>query len=172
MAMQFEISEQDSKKAKIPHEIFLTNLIFNHILLFVTIISASSLAHYVVIVPIFSILSLIAIFIGARRARTKASWYVSGHWQICVKRSRIFLTMIIILLVIIGIIWTLAEGNLRPQHWAIGGAAILPVMVTILVLIVMESEALHHAKIGMLPNWIKERFPEGSLEPLVEEAVD
>ncbi|MCW9014488.1 MAG: hypothetical protein OQL06_11955 [Gammaproteobacteria bacterium] len=171
MTMQFEISEQESKKAKIPHEIFLTNLIFNHILLFVAIISASSLAKYVVIVPVFSVLSLLYLFYGAHRAKTKASWYVNGHWQLCARRSRVFLIMIGIMLTIFGIIWLVSGGNLRPQHWALGGAAFLPTMVTVLVLIIMESEALHHAKIGILPDWVKDRFPEGSLEPLVDEAA-
>lgn len=171
MSMQFEISEEDSKKAKIPHEIFLTNLIFNHILVFVAIMSASSLTQYVVIVPIFSVLSLIYIFWGAYRAKSKASWYVNGHWQLCVKRSRLFLIMLSVIGAIFLIIWLVSGGNLRPQHWAIGGAAFLPMMVTVLVLIIMESEALHHAKQGILPDWIKSRFPDGSLEPVSTEEV-
>ncbi|MCW8955261.1 MAG: hypothetical protein OQL09_00130, partial [Gammaproteobacteria bacterium] len=79
MTLKFEISEQDSRKAKIPHEIFLTNLIFNHVLVFVAILSASSLTQYVVVVPIASILSLVYLFWGASRAKQNASWYVSGH---------------------------------------------------------------------------------------------
>ena len=169
--MQYEITEQDARKSKIPHEIFLTNLIFNHILLFVTIMSASSLTKYVVIIPIFSILSLIAIFIGAQMAKKKASWYVNGHWQICVKRSKLFLAMIMGLLLIVAAIWMISGGDLKPQHWAIGGATFLPVMVTVLILIVMESDALHQAKIGMLPNWVREKFPEGALEPVAEESA-
>ncbi len=31
--MRFEVSDRDIKKANIPHEIFLTNLIGNHILM-------------------------------------------------------------------------------------------------------------------------------------------
>ena len=169
MALTFEISDLESKKAKIPHEIFLTNLIFNHILVFVAIMSASSLTKYVVVVPIISILSMVAIFIGAWRAKSKASWYVNGHWQLCAKRSRIFLIMISIVLAVFVILWFVSGGNLRPQHWALGGAAFLPTMVTVLVLIIMESESLHHAKIGVLPDWLFERFPEGAPQPLKEE---
>ncbi len=33
--MILEISDQESKKAKIPHELFLSNLIGNHILWFI-----------------------------------------------------------------------------------------------------------------------------------------
>ena len=43
--MKYDISPQDIKKSRVPHEVFLTNLIFNHILGFVAIISASSLTQ-------------------------------------------------------------------------------------------------------------------------------
>lgn len=169
MTLKFEISEQDSRKAKIPHEIFLTNLIFNHILVFVAILSASSLTQYIVVVPIASILSLLYLFWGASRAKQKASWYVSGHWQLTARRSRIFLIMISLVLVVFAILWLVSGGHLRPQHWALGAAAFLPTMVTVLALIIMESEALHHAKIGQLPDWISERFPDGALTPIIKE---
>ena len=62
-------------------------------------------------------------------------------------------------------------GQLRPQHWALGAAAFLPTMVTVLALIIMESEALHHAKIGLLPDWVLDRFPKGAMTPIIEEEV-
>ena len=171
MTLKFEISEQDSRKAKIPHEIFLTNLIFNHILVFVAILSASSLTQYIVLVPIASILSLLYLFWGARRARQNSSWYVSGHWQLAARRSRIFLIMISLVLAVFALLWLVSGGQLRPQHWALGAAAFLPTMVTVLALIIMESEALHHAKIGLLPDWVLDRFPKGAMTPIIEEEV-
>lgn len=171
MTLKFDISEQDSRKAKIPHEIFLTNLIFNHILVFVAILSASSLTQYIVLVPIASILSLLYLFWGAGRAKQNASWYVSGHWQLAAKRSKIFLIMISLVLAVFAILWLVSGGNLRPQHWALGAAAFLPTMVTVLALIIMESEALHHAKIGLLPDWVLNRFPNGAMTPIIEEEV-
>ena len=171
MTMKFQVSDEEAKKAKHPHEIFLINLIFNHILVFVAIMSASSLAKYVVIVPIVSVIIILYLIFGAMRAKTKASWYVNGHWQLCAKRNRIFLIMIAIMGMAFAGLYLASGGHMRPQHWALGGAAALPTMVTVLVLIIMESEALHHAKIGMLPDWVKEKFPEGALEPVTEEPV-
>ena len=92
MTMQFSITEEESTKAKHPHDIFLLNLILNHILIFVAILSASSLAQYIVVVPVISVLSMIYRVRGALRAKTKASGYVNGHLQLCAKRSRLFLT--------------------------------------------------------------------------------
>lgn len=168
MALKFAVSDTEIKQAKLPHDIFLINLIFNHILVFAAILTASSLAHYVVIVPIFSILSMIFIFIGAMRAKNKYSWYVNGHWQVCVSRSKKFMLMVVVMLLILLSLWIFSGGNMRPQHWAIGGATVLPVMVMVLILIIMESDSLHQAKIGVLPDWVKEQFPDGAPQPVEE----
>lgn len=169
MPSTYAISESEIKQAKHPHDIFLLNLIFNHILVFASILSASSLAQYIVIVPIFSILSMLYIFIGAARAKNKYSWYVNGHWQVCVSRSKKFLLVVVAMLSVFLMIWLVSGGHMRPQHWAIGGATVLPVMVTVLILIIMESESLHHAKIGVLPDWVKQQFPQGAPEAVEEQ---
>jgi hypothetical protein len=174
MAQQFAVSAEDGKKARIPHDILLVNLIFNHILVFVACLASTILLEYIFIVPILSVLLLSTIFIGAQRARVRLSnsgsgWYVSGHWQLCARRSLIFLVMLAILGAVFMLIYWLADGYLRPQHWALGGAASFPVMVAVLALIVMESEALNNAKAGVLPNWIRDRFPYNAAEPIAAE---
>jgi hypothetical protein len=164
--MKYDIAADELKKARVPHEVFLTNLIFNHILVFVAIISASSLTQYVVIVPIFSVVSLIYLFWGASRASKHASWYVNAHWQIAARRSRFFLIMLAVMGSIMAAVFMVSGGDMKPQHWALGGVAFLPVMITVLGLIVFESESLHQAKNGVLPDWVSERFPENALTPL------
>ena len=87
MAQQFEITAEDSKKARLPHDLLLINLIFNHILVFVACLTTTVLVDYIVIVPIASAILLVSIFIGAQRSKNnvlkgKTSWYVSGHWQL------------------------------------------------------------------------------------------
>ena len=164
MSLKFTVTDSEIKQAKHPHDIFLINLIFNHVLVFVTILSASSLTHYIFIVPVFSLLSMMYIFIGATRARKKYSWYVSGHWQVCLSRSKKFLYVVSAMLVVFLILWLVSGGHLRPQHWAMGGATIFPVMVMVLILVVLESESLHNAKQGILPDWILERFPQDAPE--------
>jgi len=166
--MTYDVSAEDLKKARVPHEIFLTNLIFNHVLVFVAILSASSLIQYIVIVPVFSFVSLAYLFWGAGRAKKNASWYVSGHWQIAARRSGFFLLMLTAMCLVLGIIYWVSGGDMKPQHWAFSGVAFLPIMVTVLGLIVFESESLHQAKKSMLPKWVSERFPENALIPIDE----
>lgn len=161
--MQFEVSEADIKRAKQPHELFLFNLIFNHILIFVAILSASSLQRFVVIVPAVSVCILAYTFWRARRALKHDPWFAMCHWQIVARRSLAFLGMLTLMGIAIAILWFVSGGNFRPQHYAFGGAAMLPTMVTVLVLIVMESDALHQAKQGMVSDKLVGQFPEGAL---------
>ncbi len=59
-------------------------------------------------------------------------------------------------------------SDLRPGHFAIGGIVMLPTLFTILVLIIMESNAVHKANIGEVPGWLIERFPpSGEYTPLL-----
>lgn len=163
--MQYHVSEEDIKAAKWPHDLFLINLIFNHILMFVAFLSASSLWQWVIIVPIASLLILVYSLWRAKKSLTADSWYVKCHWQICHKRSMMFIGMIVLMLLAMTAILLVSDGNPRPQHIALGGAAILPTMVMVLVLIVFETEALDDARKGRVPDNVVKRFPEGQYDP-------
>jgi len=43
MNKQYDVSEAETKKSHVPHEILITNLVFNYILIFMAVLSASSL---------------------------------------------------------------------------------------------------------------------------------
>jgi hypothetical protein len=50
-------------------------------------------------------------------------------------------------------------GMMKEAVYAmIGGLGILPTLVSVLVLIVIESDSLHHARVGTLPKWALRRF--------------
>lgn len=157
--MRYEVSQEEIKQAENPHQWFLVNLITNHILLFVGILSASSLQQYVVVVPIISLVLLTYILWGAKRARLRSPWYVNCHWQVAARRSRIFIVMLAIMGLVILAVLLVSGGNPRPQHFAFGGVGILPTMIAVLVLIVMEQDAMNQARNGLLPKWVVERYP-------------
>ena len=49
------------------------------------------------------------------------------------------------------------------------GMGILPIMVTVLVLILFESETLYHANQAKLPAWVVELHPNPPDNPVIEE---
>ena len=165
--MEYDVSEEDRKKAKIPHELFLTNLIGNHILWFVS--SLGVVGDYwqpLAMVPTVSLITVFYTMWRAKRARSEESWFVMCHWQLAVKRSQILLGVMLFLLAVIILGWA-AYTYLGLMDIAVkamvGGMGILPVMMTVLVLIMMEIDAMHQATQGKLAVKIAEAYPNPEL---------
>ena len=171
--MIFEITEEESHKAKIPHEIFLSNLIGNHILWFIAALGlAGSYIQPLLLVPIVSLATLVYILWRARRSPGRDSWYVMCHWQICATRSRLFILMLFALAGVSGIGWSahVYLGLMKEAAYAlVGGLGILPVMVTVLVLIIMESDSLHQATLHTLPKSVGERYSDAGMPAILDE---
>jgi membrane-associated HD superfamily phosphohydrolase len=159
--MYFNVSEEEARKAKAPHDLFLINLIFNHIFMFAAFLTASSLWKWVILVPIFSFIVLTYTIIRARYSLKNDSWYVMCHWQICAKRSWLFIGMISLMLLVVALILVVSGGHPKPQQIALAGIAILPTMITTFVLIIMETVSLDDSKNGRVPDAVVERFPDG-----------
>jgi hypothetical protein len=161
--MKFDISNEVVHRAKIPHDIFLTNLIGNHILWFVAALGlVRSYWQPLALVPIVSFVLLIYTLRRAKQSKRRDEWYVYVHWQIAAERSRLFIYMLVAVLTIFFLGW-LGYSYMGMQKVVvmalIGGTGILPIMVTVLILILMESDALHQAAQGKLSRRMAEKYP-------------
>ena len=163
MNIQFDIPEEQRKKAKLPHDWFLANLIGNHILIFVgTLGMASSWAWPMLLVPLISLSVLTVIFVKGNKTKTDSPWFIMCHWQLARKRSILFISLFFIFggFAGIGMYGYYELGWMKEAVYAIvGGTSILPIMVTTLILILMESDALHQADLGKLPDKLVELYP-------------
>ena len=159
--MKFDVSAQDAKRAAHPHELLLVNLILNHVFFFVSSLGLSGPYPYLpLMVPIISVSILAYIFWRAQRAKICDPWFVSAHWQVCARRSRLFLAMLAgaSLLLLLGWLGYFYLHMAKVLVLALFSIAGLPVMITMLVLVALESEALNQACNSSLPQWAAERF--------------
>ncbi len=159
---RFDVSADEIRRAKFPHEVFLVNLIFNHIFLFVASLSVvQTFPVLIFCVPLVSFCCMTYILLQARREMHGPSWYVRCHWQLAAKRNRMFMLLLLLSAAVIGGGWAIS-GLLHlsriSTYALIGGFGLLPFMVTLLILIIMGNEAVHLAKHGMLPAWVVERY--------------
>lgn len=161
--MQFEVSPQELAKAKAPHELFLTNLVGNHILWFVASLGiANSFWQPIAMVPVFSLLMMGYTVLRAKRELKGESWFVMCHWQLAARRSKALMLVMSLLLMISLLGWVGYSylGMMEVAVYAlIGGVGLLPMLVSVLVLIVMEMDAMHLASQGKLTKGIVDRFP-------------
>ena len=161
--MRFDVSKEEIKKANVPHELFLTNLVGNHILMAIAAGGmAGSFPWLMAIIPAISFSILGYTLWRARKSLTRDSWYPMCHWQVCARRSKILILVLGLLLLISTLGWVgyTYLGMMKEAVLAlIAGVGLLPVMVTVLVLVITESDALYHAKQAKLPNWVVAQFP-------------
>jgi len=157
MHQQFNVSAEECKRAKWPHEIFLINLIFNHILIFcATVAVIGSFPLLPALVPAISFAIIGYILLKARRiAASKESWFIKAHWQIGARRNRLFMLLLTATCIIsvggLGLSKMLGWGKISTIA-LIGGVGLLPFMVVLLVLIVLGNESLFMASHGKLPK--------------------
>ncbi|BCK86557.1 hypothetical protein MIZ01_0320 [Sideroxyarcus emersonii] len=166
MHQQFSVSHEETVRAKWPHEIFLINLVFNHILVFAATFGVfSTFPLMVLVVPITSFAITGYIVFKARQiARSEETWFVKSHWEIAAQRNSNFLRLLVITCAIVG-------GGLwlsKMMAWSkittlatLGGFGILPFMVSLLVLIVLGNDSMYQARHGKLPK----RFAEQHAAP-------
>ncbi len=157
MHQQFSVSPEEAMRAKWPHEIFLINLIFNHIFVFVATIAVfGSFPLMPALVPVISISIIGYIIIKSKQVSVSdETWFVKAHWQICVRRNRLFILLLSIPCVItVGGLWlsSMLGWAKIPTIALIGGVGLLPFMVALLVLIVLGNESVHLARTGKLPE--------------------
>ncbi|OGS90485.1 MAG: hypothetical protein A2Z95_04605 [Gallionellales bacterium GWA2_60_18] len=167
MHQQFDVSPEEAKRAKWPHEIFLINLVFNHILVFASTFGVySTFPLMVLVVPLTSFAITAYIIVKGRQiAAGDETWFVKSHWAICAKRNRYFLLLLSAACLLIGGGYWLSQA----MGWSkiatlamLGGGAILPFMVSLLILIVLGNESVHLARVGRLPKRFVEQNPDDS----------
>lgn len=164
MSQQLDISTAESTRAKWPHEIFLINLVFNHILVFASTFGVfSTFPLMVLIVPItsFAITGYI-ILKGKQIAKSDETFFVKSHWDIAAKRNNHFMWLLSITCILVGGGFLLS----KIMGWSkiatialIGGVGLLPFMVSLLVLIVLGNQSMYEARHGKLPKRYTEQAP-------------
>jgi hypothetical protein len=165
MHQQFSVSPDEAKRAKWPHEIFLINLIFNHIFVFVaTVAVVGSFPLAPALVPFISVSIIGYILLQSKKIFAKEdSLFIKAHWAICAQRNRLFMLLLAAPCVItIGGLWlSKTLGWQKIQTIAlIGGVGLLPFMVALLILIIMGNESVHLARTGKLPKSFVDKHPE------------
>lgn len=166
MTQAYVASPEEITRAKWPHEIFLINLVFNHILVFASTFGVfSTFPLMVLIVPVTSFAITGYILVKARQvAAGNETIFVKSHWVVADKRNKHFMWLLTITCVLIGGGFLLS----KMMGWSkiatialLGGVGLLPFMVTLLVLIVLGNDSMYQARHSKIAKgYIAEQNPE------------
>ncbi len=157
MTRSYNATQDEITRAKWPHEIFLINLVFNHILVFASTFGVfSTFPWMVLIVPLtsFAITGYIAIKARQVAAGSEIA-FVKAHWALANKRNQHFMWLLLITCLIIGggLLLSKAMGWSKIATIALlGGVGLLPFMVSLLVLIVLGNDSMYQARHSKMPK--------------------
>lgn len=173
--MFFEVDEPTRRLAKVPHEVAMVNLLLVNLLLLIALLAGSFVqddspfADYklaAVLVPLALSLGIIAVTLAKSRTSPgdDQSWFAIAHWRLAAGHCKILLIAYGIGAALIGTGWLLSLGQQDPRMQelmfiALQRVAIAPILVSIMVLIMLESGALYQAGRGEVPDRLVERFP-------------
>lgn len=157
MSEKYNATPDEIVRAKWPHEIFLINLVFNHILVFASTFGVfSTFPLMVLIVPITSFAITGYILIKARMVEAgNDTIFVKAHWGLAHKRNSHFMWLLSVTCgVMAGGLWlaTTMGWSKIATIALLGGVGLLPFMVSLLILIVLGNDAVHQAKSSKLPK--------------------
>jgi hypothetical protein len=165
MQQVFTSSPAEIRAARWPHEILLINLVFNHVLVFVSTLGMiKSLPMMIVLTPLISFSIIAYILIEQKKIEASdASFFLKGHWKIAAARNRWFLYLLIFICTISGGGFYLfsAFGLSKITLWAFGiGFGFLPFMIALVTLVTLGSDSMNVARDGKLPaNFLAKNPP-------------
>lgn len=172
--MLFHIDEPTRRRAKSPHELAMVNLLLFNLLMLIALLAGSflqadsALAQYKllgVLVPMAVSLGIVGYsFANAKRTAETGPWFVAAHWRLATERYKILLIAYAVGAALIGLGWLLSQSQADPRmealmFVALQRVAIAPILLSLMVLIMLESGALYQAGRGEVPDGIAKRFP-------------
>ncbi|GEM_PF-492704 len=148
---------EDAKKASDAHERLLFNLSVVHFLL-PAILFNTEVLWLIVGLPML-ISTGIVISIMRRAAKREQPDLIYAHWLLAWRRGRYLLWSYLISLALFGLGWFFlllqADQVMRGIQLAVvGWFSLLPISLTIVVLIILETASLAQAREGVMPRQI------------------
>jgi len=159
--MNFDVSEEEKKPAKLPHTLFVLNvLLFN--LLMTPVAIVLDVGMYGFLIPLFCSLSVIAyIYIRSRRSTV---WFVDMHWRLAFRRCQFLMLGYAITALLVALGWLLSmsasDANMAEiMFTAISRVAVVPTLLAVMVTVVLEAGGHHLINRGTVPDGMVEKFP-------------
>jgi uncharacterized membrane protein len=172
--MFFPVPEADRRLAKSPHELAMVNLLLFNLAMLIALLGGSfvqadsPLAPFRglgVAVPLGISLAIVGYsFLRAARAARFEHWFVAAHWRLTTERYKLLLIAYVAGAGLIGIGWLLAHTQEKPAMQemlfiALQRVAIAPMLITLMVIIMLESGSIYQAQRGEVPDSVIRRFP-------------
>lgn len=158
--MQIDVSDTIKKRARWPHDLFVLNILFFHLLLTPATI-VLGIGELGLLLP----LGLSGMVIGYifYRSRSEPEWFVAAHWRLSFRRCKLLVAGYLGSAVIFFIGWLISQGSQGDmQHIMLivfTRIAIMPTLIMAMITVVLEASATGNVSRGEVPDVIVRDFP-------------
>lgn len=171
--MQYQVTEDEKKRAKIPHHIFNVNVIITHLFGAMIILEIGK-TYQLLLVPIISSLVIFFLYNKKKSAAKHDTWFVASHWVQAWRRGRILLFSYAVAIAMVGIymlINLIFPGGLSMNDFSTAGTqtnlgevitirfAALVIFIAVLITFMQTGIAVYDAGNGISNPTIEKVLP-------------
>jgi hypothetical protein len=124
--MQYQVTDEESQRAKNPHHIYNLNILLTHLFLSLTILKTTGNPVMFILIPLISIAVLSFIYVKAQQKIKQDTWFVAAHWILAWRRGRILIGSYIVGLTLVAIymlVQWIMPGGLSMNNFADDGSS-------------------------------------------------
>ena len=157
LTLNNEVSNEDKKAARLPHNIFMLNLALVHLMMTPAAI-ALEIGIAGILIPLFISLTIMAYtYINSKKEEFKQHPFVQYHWELSLKRYRLLLISygVTASLIAIGTLLSLSSPDPNMQEilqTVFIRIAVMPVLLVVMMCFYLESSAINLATRGLMAN--------------------
>jgi len=159
--MNFEISEEKKRLARVPHNLFVLNILLFNLLLTPAAI-VLDVGMYGFLIPLICSLSVI-LYIYLRSYK-QDDWYVEMHWRLSFRRCQFLMIGYAVTALLVAVAWliSLSANDAKMAEimfTAISRVAVVPTLLAVMATVVLEAGGYHLINSGKVPDWLIKKFP-------------
>lgn len=124
--MQYQVTDDESQRAKNPHHIYNLNILLTHLFLSLTILKTTGNPVMFILIPLISIAVLSFIYFKAQQKIKQDTWFVAAHWMLAWRRGRILIASYIVGLTLVAIymlVQWIMPGGLSMNNFSDDGSS-------------------------------------------------
>lgn len=181
--MQYQVTEDEKRRAKVPHHIFNVNVIITHLFGAMIVLEIGQ-TYQLMLVPIISSLVIFFLYIKKNSVAKHDTWFVASHWVQAWRRGRILLFsygIAVAMVAIYMLINLIFPGGLSMNDFSTAGTqtnlgevitirfAALVIFIAVLITFMQTGIAVYDAGNGISNSTIEKVLPrDGNANPEME----
>lgn len=168
--MKIDVDAATINKSRIPHNIFMLNLVLVHLLMTPAAIALEIGALGMLAPLVVSLAIMLYSLLASKKLDKKDHWFIHAHWILALNRYRLLLISYAITAGLMLLGWLVSMSSPDPNmqeilHTVFIRIAIMPVLLMVMINAYLESSAISMTSKGEIPDSVVSKLPNSCSTP-------